>query len=200
MITIVALGNPGDDYVSTRHNVGWIVLSRLIAEGKFPSLTKSSAYNARVGEGVVCGNDVSVLFPLTFMNHSGVSVLKYIGTHGQSKDVIVVHDDIDLPCGDVRVSVNRGAGGHNGVQSIIDSLGTKDFSRVRIGIGKKNIFGVLKRPRGEALSKFVLGTFSSHEIKQMDEVSKKVFDALTCIIKDGIEKAMQKVLPEGKRG
>ena len=193
MITIVALGNPGDAYANTRHNIGWIVLERAMRGAHLPDTVKSSAYNALLSEGVLYGKDVAVLFPLTFMNNSGVSVAKYLGKQGVSKDLIVVHDEIDLPFGDVRVSVGRGAGGHNGVQSIIDQLKTKDFVRIRVGVGKKNIFGMLKRPQGEALSQFVLGTFVPREVSEFAAIVEKVDCALKLIIEEGAEKAMQVV-------
>lgn len=192
MITIVGLGNPGDAYTNTRHNVGWLVLEQCMRTHALPSFVKSSAYSAQISEGVLAGKEISILFPLTFMNNSGVSVSKRIGRNGKSREVIVVHDDVDLPFGTVRVGVARGAGGHNGVESITTELGTNDFVRVRIGVGKKNIFGVVRRPQGDALADFVLGAFSARERREIeDTIAPKVDQALLYIVTEGVEKAMQ---------
>lgn len=197
MVTIVGLGNPGETYATTRHNVGWLVLEHFIRSHAVPSCVKSSAYNAHISEGMLEGKEISILFPLTFMNNSGVSVSKRIGKKGNAREVVVVHDDVDLPFGTVRVGVARGAGGHNGVQSITTELGTNDFIRVRVGVGKKNIFGVVRRPQGDALADFVLGAFSARELKEIEEtIAPKVDEALVCIVTEGVEKAMQKVNAE----
>jgi PTH1 family peptidyl-tRNA hydrolase len=125
------------------------------------------------------------------MNASGSAVVKVVPRE-ESQRLLVVYDDIDLPLGELKVSFGRGAGGHNGVSSIIESLGTKDFVRVRIGIGKKSLFsGTLKRPKGKALSDYVLGRFSSKE----EKVLQSVYDAFPKMVKlfvtEGREKLMQ---------
>lgn len=192
MILIVGLGNPGVEYEHTRHNVGWSVLMYFVDTQMLPSLSKSGAYHAMLSEGVLFEKEVSILFPLTFMNNSGGPVSRYVADHG-GEPIVVVHDDIDLPFGEVKVSVARGAGGHNGVQSLITSLGKKDFVRVRVGIGHKNIFGIIRRPRGDALSKFVLDAFTKKEAEELDTIRKKVAHALELIVTKGVETAMQAI-------
>ncbi len=190
MVTIVGLGNKGEEYENTRHNIGWLVLHEFMRAQHFPSAISRSAYAGVISEGTVAGREVRVLFPHTFMNHSGSAVKKVLQDGTAITDLIIVHDEIDLPLGEVRISVGRGAGGHNGIKSIIDTLGSKDFARVRVGIGEKNIFGILKRPHGEALSNFVLGVFKKREEEKLQEVNEKVHRAILEIIQNGVEKAM----------
>lgn len=193
MITIVGLGNPGSEYCDTRHNVGWMMLSTFVEKQGLPSFIQSSRYAGLLSEGLFEGVQVGVLLPTTFMNHSGTSVAKYLKETKTLETLIVVHDDIDLPLGDVRVSYDRGSGGHNGVQSIIDTLTTKRFARVRVGIAQKNFFGAVKRPKGDALSNFVLGEFTKAESALLPLVGTKVEDALRLIIACGVTHAMQEV-------
>jgi len=189
---IVGLGNPGKEYTNTRHNVGFFVLENFIDEVGLPSFHESSKYNGLVCEGVLQGSEVTVLLPHTFMNVSGAAVKKLVSKEG-ANDLIVVYDDIDLPVGEIKISFGRGDGGHNGIKSIIESLGTADFSRVRVGIAQKSMWtGKLKRPKGEALASFVLGTFSSREQKEVEEVSKTVQQVLTTFVKEGKDVAMNR--------
>lgn len=191
MHIIVGLGNPGDEYVGTRHNVGWTMLSHVAEKYRMPAFIDSGKYSGEISEGSFEGSEVLMLMPHTYMNRSGGAVKKALALTGAAPaSVVVVHDDIDLPIGTVKISAGRGAGGHNGIQSIIDTLGTKDFARVRVGIGKGGLLGMFKRPHGDALAKYVLGTFKGEEQKLIDEVKEKVADALVRIVRDGVEKAM----------
>ena len=192
MIIIVGLGNPGDEYCNTRHNIGWIVLEAFIEVHGLPSLTSSKLFASKLSEGVIGGTDVSVLLPTTYMNNSGGPVAKYVKTHAEHV-LVVVHDDVDLAYGDVKVSYDRGAGGHNGVRSIISSYGSPKFIRVRIGIAKTGFFGGIKRPKGDGLSNFVLGTFTKKEEEELSDISARVDIALQHIIKEGVAYAMQEV-------
>ncbi len=191
MITIVGLGNPGSEYRDTRHNVGWMVLSALIEQYGLPACVQSSRYTALISEGVIEGIPVSVLLPTGYMNNSGVSVARYLKEKGDTNQFIVVHDDVDLLFGDIRISYDRGAGGHNGVQSIINTCATKQFARIRVGVAQKNIFGVVRRPTGEDLSSFVLEKFKKNEVEALSAVFAKVDTALRLILTKGVEQAMQ---------
>ncbi len=193
MITVVGLGNPGSEYCDTRHNIGWMSLSAFVAQHTLQSFVQSSRYTALISEGEVEGKRVSMVLPTGYMNNSGVSVLRYLKERGAKDNFIVVHDDVDIPFGNVRISFDRGAGGHNGVQSIINSCATKQFPRIRVGIAQKSFFGVLRRPSGEALSAFVLGKFSKSEQEQLPTVYAKVDEALVLIIEKGAEFAMQEM-------
>ncbi len=193
MFIIVGLGNPGDEYKNTRHNVGWILIEEVVTKNALPSFTKSGAYSGLLSEGVLHGTDVGILLPTIFMNNSGTAVMKYLKEHGELETLVVVHDDIDLPLGEVRIGFDRGAGGHNGVKSIIDACNSKAFIRIRVGIAQKGFFGGIKRPTGEKLSDFVLGTFKSGEMKQLQAIGERVARALEFILTKGVKDAMQEV-------
>ena len=193
MVTVIGLGNPGSEYRDTRHNIGWMVLSACVEHHHLPTFTQSSRYTALISEGEIEGEKVSVVLPTGYMNNSGISVQRYLKERGVSDNFIVVHDDVDIPFGDIRISFDRGAGGHNGVQSIIHSCATKQFARIRVGIAQKSFLGVLKRPSGEALSAFVLGKFTMSERDQLSTIYTKVNEALVLIIGKGVEYAMQEV-------
>lgn len=183
MYTIVGLGNPGKQYANTRHNAGRIVLGDFLATHGFPGMVRSSQFGGEISEGMVEGTDVRVLFPGTYMNVSGTSVKKVVAADTPPEQLIVVYDDLDLPLGTLRISKGRGAGGHNGIDSIITEIGSKDFVRVRIGIAPVSFFGKLKKPQGSArVSRFVLGTLSGREEKKLAALEKTVTEALTTVI------------------
>lgn len=189
---IVGLGNPGEKYQHTRHNVGWILLDQVVAKTGLPTPFASSKYAGRLSEGVLCGSDVSVLYPDTFMNKSGSAVQKLV-SKDESAQLMVVYDDVDLPVGEVKVSFGRGAGGHNGITSIINSLGTKDFIRIRIGISPTSFWtGKTKRPSGDRLPKYVLGQFTKKELAALEPVGDQVRSIIETCISDGVGKAMNR--------
>ena len=192
MFVIVALGNPGEKYEHTRHNAGWYVAESFLADNGFPVPVESSKYAGRISEGMLSGQEVSVLFPSTYMNKSGSSVKKLVTDPAMAKQCIVVYDDVDLPIGTVRISVGRGSGGHNGVQSIIDALGTKEFIRIRLGIASKSFWTrKARRPAaGEPMTRHVLGSFRKQELKELAVAAKKTGAILTTIISEGVETAM----------
>ncbi|MFT7507461.1 MAG: PTH1 family peptidyl-tRNA hydrolase [Acidimicrobiales bacterium] len=189
MFYIVGLGNPGKEYENTRHNVGWMALDYLIEHAGLPSLFTSSKYAGRVSEGILADEEITLLCPDTFMNKSGSSVKKLVAK-GNEGNLVVVYDDVDIPLGEIKVSVGRGDGGHNGIKSIVSSLGTKEFIRVRIGIAPKSFFGKTKRPKGDRLPKHVLGDFKKREQKDMETGLAKAKQAIEIIVKEGVEKAM----------
>ena len=188
---IVPLGNPGDKYQDTRHNVGWQAIDFCIGAWRLPSLVESGGLSGRLTEGVVQGGEVTILYPTTFMNNSGSAVQKLV-PKGATGQLIVIHDDVDLPLGEIKVTQGKGAGGNNGVSSIIEKLGSKDFVRVRIGIAPKSFWtGKTKRPTGGGpLERFVLKAFTSSEQKQLVEVFPQVQRAIETILADGVTKAM----------
>ncbi len=193
MYYIVGLGNKGKEYDGTRHNVGFAALDLFAEKYSFSSWHDKSALNGWVAEGNLGSEEAVLLKPHTFMNDSGSAVKKLV-PKGSEERTIVVYDDIDLPFGDIKVSFSRGNGGHNGVRSLIDTLGTPDFVRIRIGIAEKSLFtGSLKRPKGAALAQFVLGTFSRSETKQLPEVLTRASEAIRLCIEEGKEKAMNHV-------
>lgn len=187
---IVGLGNPGAEYKNTRHNIGFTVLEHFVTHADFSALYTSSKYQGRVSEGVVEGNEVTVLLPDTFMNASGGAVKKLV-PQKEAEHLMVVYDDIDIPFGEIKVSFDRGAGGHNGIKSIIESLGTKDFVRVRVGVATRSIWtGKLKRPKGDALASYVLGSFTAKEVKELPQVQDTIREVITLFVTQGREKTM----------
>lgn len=191
MFYIVALGNPGEKYKNTRHNVGWQATDFCLEAWGLPGLIESGAASGSLSGGLVSGNEVSVLYPSTFMNNSGSAVAKLV-PKGETQKLIVVHDDIDLPFGEIKIGQGRGAGGNNGVASIIQKMESKDFVRVRVGIAPKSFWtGKTKRPQGGGpLERFVLKDFSGGEKKQLPEIFERVQKAIETVLADGVEKAM----------
>ncbi len=191
MFYLVGLGNKGEEYANTRHNVGWMALDFCVYSFHLATAIESSSYSGRISHGVIVGKEISVLYPNTFMNNSGAAVVKLVPKTAV-RQLIVIHDDIDLPLGDIKVSQGRGAGGNNGVASIIDKMGTKDFVRIRIGIATKSFWtGEMKRPAGGGpLERFVLKPFTSSEEKLLPEVFAKVKQAIEIIIEKETEAAM----------
>lgn len=171
IFTIVPLGNPGKEYESTRHNAGRVVLSYIEEDVK---------------NILAC----EVFVPTTFMNESGKAVSEYLKYH-EDRELIVVYDDKDLPIGSIRISYDRGDGGHNGVKSIIESLSKKDFIRIRIGVAKLNEDGTVNVPSGEETAKYVLGRMSEAEIISMKTISTNVLGAIKMIAEVGYQKAME---------
>jgi len=188
---IVGLGNPGEEYKDTRHNVGWRVMNLVLQAWNLPSLIPENKYHGFTTIGGYEQHPVRILYPTTYMNKSGTAVEKFVPKK-DIEDLIVVHDDIDLPFGQIRVGKGRGAGGNNGVNSIIDKLGSKDFIRVRIGIAQTGLLsGKSKRPAGgRALEKFVLKPFSPKEQERLPEVLQTAQKAIETILTDGVEAAM----------
>lgn len=181
MKLVVGLGNPGPEYAATRHNIGFLVAQKF-AQQMGVSL-KRQAYQGIVGTGRANGQETMVLLPQTYMNRSGVSVVSASKSKGiAAEDIVVIHDEIDLPFGSIRIKVGGGHGGHNGLRSIVDLLGCRDFLRVRMGVG---------RPQGQVdVAKYVLGQFSSTERSQLDNVLENSVKALEVLLQKGAQQAM----------
>lgn len=186
MLIIVGLGNPDKKYQKTRHNLGFLATEELQGELDFPDFVFSKKFNAEISEGVFGGKKIILAKPQTFMNNSGTSVKKLISSFKlQASSLWVIHDDIDLPLGKIRIVKNRGAGGHKGVESVIKELKTKNFVRFRFGIQPKN--GKPKNPE-----KFVLERFHKEEEKIVKEAVEKTAEAVEFLLKEGIEKTMNR--------
>ncbi len=190
MFYIVALGNPGKEYEKTRHNVGWILADAIREHFNFSEPIFNSTLSGKISQGLIIDEEVNLLYPETFMNNSGKAVVKLVPKDNLDR-LIVLHDETALPLGEIKLSVGRGDGGHNGIRSIIAQAGSKDFLRVRVGIAPTSFWtGKVKTVAGERLARFVLGRFSSSEERKLVEVEKKVFEALKVILKEGSTKAM----------
>jgi peptidyl-tRNA hydrolase, PTH1 family len=193
MFYIVGLGNHGAKYQNTRHNVGWIVCDYIRDKAHFSSLAADSGMSGRVAEGSVGGVATMMLYPDTFMNNSGTAVKKFVPKTDLQR-LIVIHDDIDIPLGEIKLNKGRGDGGNNGIKSIIEKLGTKDFIRIRIGIAPRSFWtGEVKRPKGGGpLERFVLKEFTRSEAVKLEEAKERAYAALHEILKNGLESAMNK--------
>ncbi|MHB1330406.1 MAG: aminoacyl-tRNA hydrolase [Minisyncoccota bacterium] len=157
MYTIIGLGNPGVQYEETRHNTGKMALEAVLKKGVKAKFIHQD----------------------TFMNKSGIAVSKVIKSKSQAKKLIVLYDDLDLPVGSMRISWNRGSGGHKGLESIARAIKTKEFIRIRIGIGKK-----------ADVEKHILNKFTPKERDELKKVFKRVAEAVEVIVEDGLERGM----------
>lgn len=200
MKLIVGLGNPGEEYKNSRHNTGFIMLDFILGlprvggvkagkkiEWKQISGTKALFYKDSIG-----GKPTEYFKPTTFMNNSGVAVAFVKDKHKLNlKDIVVIYDDIDLPIGKMKISFDKSSGGHNGLESVIKKLKSREFVRIRIGISPETPSGKLRKPKGEKdVLKFLLGEYKEKELAELKKLSKKVAQALETIVTEGKDKAM----------
>ncbi len=179
---VVGLGNPGSKYRGTRHNIGFDVVDRL-AERHRVRLSQEK-FDGQFGSGRVAGRTVKLLEPETYMNRSGDSVGEAARFYDMDADqIVVVHDDVDLELGRLKVKEGGGHGGHNGLKSLVDALGSSDFVRVRCGVG---------RPEHGSVSDHVLGKFERDEQPVADELVEIAADALETILRDGPSQAQNR--------
>ena len=181
MRLIVGLGNPGSQYENTRHNAGFMVVDKLA--GEFGISVNKNKFDVRYGRGAIEGHEVMLAKPMAFMNRSGWPVQKLAAYFKiNSKDLMVVHDDIDLAFGRLQIKEKGGHGGHKGLQSIINAVGQDEFVRLRVGIGRSEA--------GGSVSDFVLGPFSGDESKRLDSVLFRARDAVVTILTEGSKVGM----------
>ena len=169
MYIIAGLGNPGKEYMGTRHNAGFSVIDELA--DKYNISVDTAKHKGLIGKGVIAGQKVILVKPMTYMNNSG-------------ECIIVIFDDISLDVGKLRLRAKGSAGGHNGIKSIIAHLGSDKFKRIKFGVGDK--------PKNWDLADWVLGKFPTEEYATLREANKKACEAVECILTDGIESGMNK--------
>ena len=180
---VVGLGNPGKLYARTRHNAGWLILDYAYQAKWQKSKSAAAAYY----QTIIASQAVELFKPLTFMNNSGQAVSVAAKKHQiLPAHIIVVHDDKDIPLGQLKIQTNRGDAGHNGVKSIIAHLKTKSFMRIRVGIKPSNDL-----PAGQ----LVLKNFSAADLKIIKALSSKVKEAIEIIISQGLPAAMNEFNP-----
>ncbi len=190
---IVGLGNPGDEYQATRHNTGRMALEYFASQMKFGDWKEDKRANAHIASGTIGKTAVILVAPDTFMNKSGAAVVKFVKSQKAAERMVVIYDDLDLPLGGLKLSFNRGSGGHRGVESIMKAVKTKKFTRVRVGVSPETPGGKLKKPQGEDdVVKFILSKFKPAENDEMKKVFKKVAQALEAVVADGPQIAMNK--------
>jgi PTH1 family peptidyl-tRNA hydrolase len=180
---IVGLGNPGKKYERTRHNLGFLVLDRLAS--KCGVAIDKEKHQSLTGEWRRDGDKTLLVKPQTYMNLSGEALQKLLSYYPvETENVVVIHDDLDLPFGRIRIRQQGSPGGHRGMISVTGVLGEQGFSRVRIGIGRP--------PPGVEPKNFVLQNFSPEETARLDEVVSRAVEAVECLLQEGAHRAMEK--------
>lgn len=191
MKLIVGLGNPGLLYARSRHNIGFMCLNRFARKHGIRFARKQG--QARVAEGEINGMKVVLARPQTGMNLSGYSVSRLVKKYKISpEDLIVIHDDLDLPLGKIRIRQGGRSGGHKGIKSIIEELGNADFLRIRVGIGRPDLMDSAAMEKDSGVINHVLSDFVASEDESVAEAMNKVNEAIFCLINEGLTTAMNR--------
>jgi PTH1 family peptidyl-tRNA hydrolase len=179
---VAGLGNPGRKYSRTRHNIGFMVTEEIAHRNKIDIKDIKKGY--KTGRGFIWGCNILLVEPLLYMNMSGPIVKKIFRKFTlQPENLIVIHDDLDMEIGKLKIKRTGSSGGHKGVESIIQSIGSKDFIRLKIGIG---------REEGVSAEDYVLSKFRRHEIPLIKDMIHMAADAVCYIVSEGVNKAMNK--------
>jgi len=190
MKLIVGLGNPGRGYANNRHNVGFVCLNHFARTQGIRFDRKQG--KARIGIGEVAGSKVVLARPQTYMNLSGQSVSRLVKKFNINlNDLLVIHDDLDLPVGKIRIRHSISSGGHKGIDSIISSLGSQDFTRLRVGIGRPTNEGFDETSEADIVA-YVLSNFTPEEKQIIVQVIPRVSEAIYCLLSEGLVAAMNK--------
>lgn len=191
MFYIFGLGNPGEEYENTRHNTGRLVLDAISKKYGFSEWKMDLKSKSIISKGEIGGESIVLVKPDTFMNNSGNSAMVFIDTPKKRERTVVIYDDIDLPIGTLKISYNRGDGGHNGLASVIKKLKSREFVRMRVGVAPTTPSGKIKKPTGEAaVIKFLMADFKESEEKEFKKIAKKIMEALETFVADGKDKMM----------
>ncbi|MDW7674886.1 MAG: aminoacyl-tRNA hydrolase [Bacillota bacterium] len=181
MKLIVGLGNPGKKYELTKHNIGFLIVDQLADE--FGHAEFKEKNKVQLTEGTIKNEKVLFVKPQTFMNLSGHGVAPIANFYKiEPQDILIIYDDLDLEFGSIRLRKKGGAGGHNGMKSLIQMLGTEEFLRLKVGIGRP--------PQGWQTADYVLSRFTDEEWPAMENAIKKSVKAVTALITEGIDQAM----------
>lgn len=182
MKVVLGLGNPGRKYARTRHNLGFVVVDQIASENRIAVQKKK--HNSLIGDWQTDEERILLVKPQTFMNRSGEAVRQLFRYFPITiKDVVVIHDDLDLPFGRIRIRLGGGAGGHRGVLSVLETLGEEGFFRVRAGIGRP--------PAGIDPTDYVLEPFAPEENSRLGQVVSRAADAVECLLEQGPQRAME---------
>ncbi|MFA5942275.1 MAG: aminoacyl-tRNA hydrolase [Candidatus Paceibacterota bacterium] len=193
-LVIAGLGNPGKEYEKTRHNAGRSVVELLAKQEGFDDFVFNKTSNALVTKGAIGTESAVLVLPETMMNLSGKAVSAFIKSPKAAKSLLVVHDDLDLPLGTIKMVFGRGSGGHKGVESIMRAIKTKEFARIRIGISPKKsgpAFAKATADKEEKVIKHVIGKWKPSEEAALKKVLKKVAESARLFATEGIESATQ---------
>ncbi len=187
---IMGLGNPGKEYEKTRHNAGRMAVELFAKQEGFDDFALRKVAHASVAEGSVADEKVQLVLPEVFMNQSGKAAPAFVKSVKAAQKLVVIRDDLDLPLGVMKMTFERGSGGHKGVESIMRALKTKAFYQIKIGISGSTPKGKTKKPTGEEkVVKHVIGKFSPKEEPELKKVLKKTCHVLELFISEGAEKA-----------
>jgi len=177
--------------MGTRHNTGRDTVTAFAKKSDASDFEFDKKSNALVATGKIGKTKVTFVLPETFMNKSGNAVGCFVKSMKAAKDLIVVHDDLDIPLGRIKMSFNKSSGGHKGVESVMRAVKTESFWRLRVGISGSTASGKLKAPKGDKLiTNFIVSKWKPAEIAEMKKVTKKAVEALTLAATDGCDKAM----------
>lgn len=190
---IVGLGNPTEEYAGTRHNVGCDILAAIAKKEGVDAWKEDKKLRTMAAKGAMFGAKTTLLLPDTYMNNSGAPLKTLVTSKKQAEHLVVLHDELDLPLGTVRLSFGSGSGGHRGIESVQKVLKTRDFVRVRIGISGATPSGKLKKPDAEKVVDFVLGAFRPTEREKLKQVQKTVSRALELLLTEGRAAAMLEI-------
>lgn len=179
MRVVVGLGNPGPRYATTRHNLGFMIVDRLASRWGIPLHLELP--ELRMGTGRIAGQAVTLIQPQCYMNMSGQALGSV--PELRTEDLVVAHDDLDLPVGHLRLRRNGGAGGHRGIASVATSFGP-DFHRVKVGIGRP--------PQGVGVTEYVLQQMTDDELREFEGPIERASDAIECMVTEGLERAMNR--------
>lgn len=191
-LVIAGLGNPGKEYEKTRHNAGRNAVELLAKQEGFDSFSFNKKANALVAEGKLGKEKAVLILPETMMNLSGKAVAAFVKSPKAGKSLLVVHDDLDLPVGTIKMVFGRGSGGHKGVESIMRAIKTQEFARIRIGISAPGKRNQAKKVQGEEkVIKLVIGKWKPAEEATVKKVMKKAAEAARLFASEGIDSATQ---------
>lgn len=191
MFYLIGLGNPGDEYKNTRHNIGRETVEFFCKKNDFNDFAFDKKSNALIAKGKIGKESVMAVLPETFMNNSGKAVSYFVKNKKQAQDILVIHDDIDLGVGNYKIQFNRGSGGNKGVESIHKALKTEAYPRLKIGVSPATPKGKVKKPEhGEKVVKHVLGKFSPKDFEQIKKIRPKLLKAIEANIAEGYLFAM----------
>lgn len=181
-LLIVGLGNPGRDYEYTRHNLGFLVVQNLVQQEKL-KLSESASMKGLTAEGVLFGKKVVFLLPMTFVNNSGLAVKAAFSKKGIApKNILAVVDDVNVEFGKMRLRPEGSAGGHNGLKSMIEHLQSREFARLRLGVGSPK--------HKDAMAEYVLSEFTKEEKKHLEGFIQEASECCVAWVKDGMSNAM----------
>ncbi len=189
MLVVVGLGNPGERYARTRHNVAWWVFDELVSRHGGGSPEQSEAYRARLVR--IAEHEVVLLQPLTYMNLSGEALAAWRGRHEGETGLLVVTDDVYLPLGLLRIRASGSSGGHRGLESIEAAVGSRDYARLRVGVGAP-IPTMEAAEASAALREHVLEEFAPEELPALEEAVRRSADAVECWVAEGALSAMNR--------